>query len=204
MTSRRDALRALGSFAAIPFLRNTGVEDLLDAGRRAHALAERRETSPGAHAALSAEQREIVTVAAERIIPRTETPGATDARVAHFVDVIVADWYTPAERDRLVAGLAALDAAATRTHGRSFVRCDAPQQTALLATLDRQVSELRRRDGRAADEHWFSMLKFLTIWGYYTSRVGMIDELRVELLGGRFDGDAPYVAPTSRTSSTRE
>ena len=43
-----------------------------------------------------------------------------------------------------------------------------------------------------ADDHWFAMLKHLTVWGYYTSRVGIEKELRVNLMPGRYDGNAAY------------
>jgi hypothetical protein len=36
------------------------------------------------------------------------------------------------------------------------------------------------------------MLKHLTVWGYYTSRPGIVEELRVDLIPGRYDGNAKY------------
>ena len=44
-------------------------------------------------------------------------------------------------------------------------------------------------EGDVGDEHWFATLKFLTVWGYYTSRVGMTEELRTNVMPGRSDGD---------------
>jgi hypothetical protein len=178
MPTRRDALRALGGFAALPFLGSLSVDELRDVGERAHARA-----AGHAPRALTGAQHAVVEAAAERIIPRTNTPGASDARVADFVDVMLADWYTPAERDRFIAGLSDLDDGARRATGQPFVRTSVARQAALLEAIDREP--------RAGD-HWFSSLKFLTVWGYYTSRPGIVDELRVELTPGRYDGNAPY------------
>lgn len=132
----------------------------------------------------------MVEIAAEHIIPRTHTPGATDARVADFIDAMLSDWHPPAERERFIAGLGELD---RRTAGGDFSRAPSAQRIALLAALDDEVTSLRRSNPRGANEHWFSTLKFLTVWGYYTSRVGITDELRVDMMPGRYDGDVEYL-----------
>ena len=118
MTSRRATLRALGSIAALQFFETLGVEELIAVGRRANALAESRrsDTRGFSPRALTPAQYEIVVQAAERIIPRTDTPGATDAGVADFIDVMLADWYGAAERDRFTTGLSELDARARAMH----------------------------------------------------------------------------------------
>jgi hypothetical protein len=148
--------------------------------------------SPVPLRALTAAEYETVSQAAERIIPRTATPGATDARVADFIDVMLADWYNPSDRERFKTGLRELDGLAQNLASRAFAKTTERQQTEMLETLDRELL-LRRQSGAAgADDHWFAMLKHLTIWGYYTSRPGIVEELRVEVLPGRYDGNAPY------------
>lgn len=194
MTSRRDALRSLVSVAALPFFGTLGVEDLIEVGRHAHALAELRKSgaSPAPPRALTAAEYDSVSQAAERIIPRTATPGATDARVADFIDVMLADWYSVLDRERFKTGLSELDARARNLTGHAFAKTTERQQTEVLKTLDSELY-IRRQSGLAgADDHWFAMLKHLTIWGYYTSRPGIVDELRLELVPGRYDGNAPY------------
>ena len=187
MTSRRDALRALAGIAALPFVRTLGAEELVEVGRRAHALA-----SQGRPRALTAAEYAIVTQAAEQIIPRTASPGAADANVAAFIDVMLADWYDAGDCERFKAGLSELDAAARKLAGRGFVNLRPQQQTEMLATLDRELDVRRQARETGADDHWFAMLKHLTIWGYYTSRPGIVDELRVQLVAGRYDGNARY------------
>ncbi len=194
MTSRRDAVRALGSLAALPLFGTLGVDEMLEVGQRAHSLAQRRKSgaSYAPPRALTAAEYEMVTGAAERIIPRTTTPGATDARVADFIDVMLADWYHDTDRTRFKTGLGELDVAARNLTGRAFARATEPQQTQLLETVDRELDARRQSGVTDADEHWFAMLKHLTVWGYYTSRVGIEKELRVNLMPGRYDGNAPY------------
>lgn len=189
MTSRRETVRALASMAALPFFGTAGVEELVEIGRRAHELAELRQSRTRA---LTAAEYAIVSQAAERIIPRTATPGATDARVADFIDVMLADWYDIQDRERFKTGLSELDKRARNLAGHVFTKTSERQQTEVLEALDREL-QIRRQSGAVgADDHWFAMLKHLTIWGYYTSRPGIMEELRVELVPGRYDGNAPY------------
>ena len=187
---RRRALQLLGALAAVPALpalRGFSESELLALGERVHEGIEGHPYEPRA---LTPKQLRVVEIAAEHIIPRTHTPGATDARVADFIDAMLADWHPPAERERFITGLAELD---RRASDGDFSRAVSAQRIALLATLDDEVASLRRSDAQGANQHWFSTLKFLTVWGYYTSRVGITDELRVDMMPGRYDGDAEYL-----------
>ena len=193
MTSRRDAIRALAGIAALPIFGKLGAQELFDLGRHAHTLAERRASAAiGAPRALTAAEYEMVVQAAERVLPRTATPGATDAKVADFIDVMLSDWYEAADRERFKAGLSDLDARAFNVANQSFVRLSEKQQIALLEALDRELNVRRQSREAGVDTHWFAMLKHLTIWGYYTSEPGILQELREQLLTGRYEGNAQY------------
>lgn len=187
--SRRATVRALASIVALPFFGTAGVEELVEIGRRAHALAGRRQSGPGT---LTAAEYAIVSQAAERIIPRTDTPGAADARVADFIDVMLTDWYDASDRERFRIGLRELDNAARKLAGAGFAKTSERQQAELLETFDRDLHMRRQAGDASVDDHWFAMLKHLTVWGYYTSRPGIVEELRVEVMPGRYDGNARY------------
>jgi len=103
---------------------------------------------------LTGDRGEQVATIAEHIIPATSTPGARDARVHEFVDVMLAEYYPAPERERFLAGLAAVDARAERAHGRPFLRCAPAEQVALLTRLDRQTFAERgpRRGAPNPDE----------------------------------------------------
>lgn len=141
---------------------------------------------------LTSGQARTVTVAAERIIPRTDTPGATEANVTAFIDHMLANWYSAKERDTFVGGLSELDARAQASGGATFVALSRDRQTALLEALDGEVAQMRRTNADAANNHWFGVLKYLTVFGYCTSKVGMTQHLAIWPLPGRYDGDAPY------------
>ncbi|HZS58199.1 MAG TPA: gluconate 2-dehydrogenase subunit 3 family protein [Gemmatimonadaceae bacterium] len=147
-----------------------GTVGLLALGRHAHAIAR-----IGALRVLSPHQDAIVLAACERIIPATETPGAAEVLVDRFIDTMLADWYTGAEQKRFLAGLAELD-----------------EQRFLERTTAEQAAIIEQLDGEATDGHWFGMLKYLTIWGYYTSEAAQARELGNWPMPWRYDGNAPY------------
>lgn len=170
---RRDVLAVLTAGAAMSI-------EMLALGRRMHAQARFGTQRP---LVLDPHQRETITAAAERIIPRGDTPGATDANVTSFIDHMLAEWYPAADRDRLLAGLVELDDRSRTLGSREFVRLAESDQTVLLETIDGETS---------SGTHWFATLKFLTAWGYCTSEVAMRESLGTYPLPLRYDACAPY------------
>lgn len=185
---RRDLLQWMVATGGLAAFSRFSPRDLSEMGTAAHA---RLATSPRMPGALTPDERRIVTAAAECIIPRTETPGATDARVADFVDVMMREWYSEADTTRFRAGLATLDAASRASVGLPYAEASTAQQVQLARRFDDEVTVLRRTSGAAANEHWFAMLKYLTVWGFCTSEVGMRDVLKTFPRPMRYDGAAP-------------
>jgi hypothetical protein len=184
---RRELLRWMIATGGLGVVHRLGAQDLITLGEGAHTRAD----STSALRLLTPAQSAIVTMAAESIIPATDTPGATDAKVTAFIDTMLSDWYSPAERDVFLAGVTALDQRATTQFGTSFVAATPAQQFALLNAADAEVSALRSTPRADANAHWFAMLKFLTVWGYCTSELGMTQFLHNAIMPMRYDGNAP-------------
>lgn len=201
---RRELLRYLALGVGVQWLEGRSPEQIVALGRLIHQHASGQGQSTGeTPLALDAHSNATITVAAERIIPRTDTPGATDAGVASFIDHMLANWYSPTDRDLLLQGLEELDARSRSLHGGDFVDCDEAQQVALLTAFDEEVTALRERSESESDanEHWFAMLKYLTVWGYCTSEVGMRETLGEYPLPFRYDGCATLSGPTSTSEA---
>ena len=181
--NRREMLRGLASGAVMPLVGSLWPSELLSWGREVHlAVASHQPAGAG----LPAMVIETLIAASERIIPEDETPGATAAGVPAFIGRMLADWYDPPERARVVAGIESLDRMSRTRHGRAFAACSTAEQDAMLIELD--------REGPA---HWFGTVKYLTIWGYFTSEAGVVRELKQWPSPGRYDGCALYT-PTPR------
>ena len=138
---------------------------------------------------LSPAQLELVATLAEHIVPQTETPGARAAGVHRFVDTLLTDHYSAAERDRFLAGLAGLDAQGRARYGKPLVQATTEQQLALLRELDAAAYTA----GRGEDGWFFRRVKELTLVGYYTSEIGAMQELHVSPFG-TYRGDIPYTS----------
>ena len=93
---------------------------------------------------LNQQQDETVIGLTDLIIPRTDTPGAKDAKVNRYVDVFLAVKDTEEQKD-FVAGLAGLDAHAKQTYKKDFVSCTEKEQTDLLGRMERGNSGFFRQ-----------------------------------------------------------
>ncbi len=121
----------------------------------------------------TAHQDATVVEISELIIPQTETAGARAAQVDRFIDTVLED--APAdERDSFLRGLAWMDRRSRELSGADFVDTPAAAQVALLTAVS-------TRDGAAVADRegveFFEAIKRLTVTGYYTSEVGMREEL---------------------------
>ena len=193
---RRELIRWLMATAGLTCLEGFTPNELLAFGADVH----RPQGSQGqGRRALDAHALRTVITAAERIIPASDTPGATDAGVAAFIDKMLADWYSTEERNRFLAGLRALDAKCRALDGKDFADCNEANQVAVLAAFDDEVSALRRTPrGANPNDHWFAMLKYTTVFGYCTSEVAMRQTLGAWPRPGRYDGCAPVAARAAR------
>jgi len=155
---------------------------------------------------LSPQQDAMVTTMADLIIPATETPGAKDARVNEFIDVILTEWATEGERQHFLDGLADVDKRSNTLFGKSFVDASAEQQTTLMRAMDDAAmaarGEQRAHHGnRVPDErdqqltgNFWEIFKGITLYGYYTSEVAFQQELKLQIIPGAYHGCAPTVA----------
>jgi gluconate 2-dehydrogenase gamma chain len=110
---------------------------------------------------LTPAELEWLKVLVDTIIPRTDTPGASDAGVPAFIDRRLATNAPLSEVFR--SGMKSLDADAQARFGAAFPAVT-PEQRILLLT-SRQ------------DEPFFTAMKGLTVDGYYTSEAGLKQEL---------------------------
>jgi hypothetical protein len=161
--SRRTALKAFGTAAVLPWLSDEGV---LAFTRIQEANA------PPAPRILSAPQLRTLETLVEAIIPADDrSPGAKQARAADYIDL----WLSESDRHVVLewtGGLASLDAEAATRFRAPFVRLTAAQLDAILADISRN-----ERDPKTPLETFFVMAKQATGIGYYTSKIGIHDEL---------------------------
>ncbi len=142
----------------------------------------------------TADEMAIATAMAEQIIPRTDTPGATDVGVPGFMDRMLAGYYQDRQRQIVRAGLGAVATEATELAGKPFAELSPDQQVALMQQYDREAYDQSRRNANVAnaDPHFFRLIKELTIVGYCTSDAGATKFLKYEAVPGPYQADIPY------------
>ncbi|HME34350.1 MAG TPA: gluconate 2-dehydrogenase subunit 3 family protein [Candidatus Sulfotelmatobacter sp.] len=187
---RREALRLLATGTALQL----APRNLLTVLRGARRLLD----TPASPRTLNAHQFATVRIMAELILPRTETPGATDVGASEFIDLLLTEWYDERDRTRFLNGLADVDTRVTALFGKNFVDSSPAQQADILTALGEKMIEDRDR-GRdqpptsdtQPDSNFYSMLRELTLNAYYTSEAGATQELHFEVIPDSHEECAP-------------
>jgi len=200
--NRRDALRLLAAGAAVPMMPH----NLLAAFREARLAV---GSSP-ALGTLNPHQEATVTALAEAILPRTDTPGASDVGASHFIDLMLTEWYDEPDRAHFQKGLEDVDARSQALFAHDFVSCSPLQQSEILTWLGQQMTaETERRTDHPISvtaseaepvEGFYLMFRRLTLNAYYTSEVGATQELHFEIIPERHEGCAELPAADGGTT----
>jgi hypothetical protein len=143
-------------------------------------------------ALLSQEQVAYLNEVGETILPTTATPGAKAADVGSFMAVMVRDCYKPEDQQIFMKGLTDLEQASKKQNGKGFLESNAAQRTALLTALDAEQKNYGKTKTLEAPNHYFRMIKELTMLGYFTSEVGSTKALRYLPVPGKYEGCVPY------------
>jgi hypothetical protein len=122
------------------------------------------------------EEFETIGTLTEMIIPTDEQPGAREARVSEYIDFVVfsAAEFKPSLQSEWTRGLAELDRSSRTKYGRRFSELAMEQREQLLTEMS-----LPERDPKARHRGFafFRLVKEMTVEGFYTSRVGLIEVL---------------------------
>lgn len=161
----------------------------------------------------SERQRALLREVAQLVIPRTGTPGAGELGVGDFVALALAhgleDSRRPVARpegrrplplrgDGSVRHVDWLEAELDRRSSGDFLSQPAATRTAVLAALD---AEAYPKGPPPKNPSPWRTIKALVLTGYYTTEVGGAQELRFELVPGRYDPDLPVTPDTRAWSS---
>ena len=132
---------------------------------------------------LSRAQFAAVDAITERILPRTDTPGARDVGVAAFIDVMFGGYLTPADKKTWTDGLADVDARAQRLHRQSFSQLTGAQQDAILKTI--------ATESQSKEKTFFHQIRDLTLVGYFTSETVGRNVTIYDPVPGRWEACVP-------------
>lgn len=174
--NRRSAMQRLAQGAVGVAASAAWVDSLSALARQqahTHAAQSAIASQEWAPKVLSARQNELVVTLTELIIPETDTPGAKAARVNRFVDFVLQQ-APPEERKKFMAGLALIESRSKAVLKKDFLAALPEEQVRLLT----RFSAIDNPDKEpAAVTDFFQAIKSMTIDGYYTTEIGLRQEL---------------------------
>jgi Gluconate 2-dehydrogenase subunit 3 len=161
--TRRAVVKALGAVAVWPYLS--------DAAAAAFAEIQSQRAAPKL-AFLTAGQYATLDALVESIIPTDDqSPGAREARVADYIDLLLAESDDTTQRT-WTAGLALLETECRRQFKAPYAKLTPAQMTELLTAISRNEAA-----PATPLEQFFKSTKDATIRGYYTSEIGIHKDL---------------------------
>ncbi len=129
----------------------------------------------------------------ETILPATAaSPGAKEAMIGEFMKVIVTDCYEEKDQKIFIEGIDKLNTSSEEKFSKSFMKLSPAEKHDLLVAIDKEAKDYSQQKKKEDPAHYFTMMKQLTLWGYFTSETGSRKALRYEPLPGRYDGCYPY------------
>lgn len=176
------------------------------------------KTGAKTEAGFTASNIALLDEVAETIIPAGKTPGAKAAKVGEFMKIMVNDCYTEKQQTAFTKGINDLEEACKKANSKSFMDCTPEQRHDFLVGLEKEakaynakrdeeekplkeaneqnnstISWKDQKTFESGPSHYYSMMKQLTLLGFFTSKTGMTETLRHIPVPGRYDGNVPYV-----------
>ena len=190
--SRRGALKYFGLLAAsaagreflaswlpITIARAEGQKDLATIHDMNHSRTDAEAAAKYVPQFFKPEQFATVKLLAEMILPTDDEPGANEAKVGDYIDFVVfsAREFEPSMQREWIEGLTFLDSESQKQFGKPFHFASETNRVRLLTEIS-----LPERDPTAHHDGYsfFRMVKDMTVEGFYTSKVGLIDVLNYQ------------------------
>lgn len=129
-------------------------------------------------------QNQTLIALTDLIIPATDTGGAKAALVNRFFDLYYSD-ETPDRKKEVLEALSWFDGRSLTLHNKPFVDLTHEQQFSILEPL----ADPKKAGVDPVGSKAFELIKGFTIWGYYSSKIGLDMELRYE--GDRYNTSFP-------------
>jgi len=187
--SRRGTLKYLGLLAASAagrqFLASWLPSPAIHVDRRnalvtregmSHSPADAERAAPYVPQFFKPDEFKTVELLTELIVPTDDQPGAKEAQVGNYIDFIVfsAGEFAPSLQREWMDGLDLLERESQQQFGKAFRLVSEADRAALLTEIS-----LPERDRKAHHNGYgfFRLVKEMTVEGFYTSKIGLIDVL---------------------------
>mgnify|MGYP001269099612 CR=1 FL=1 len=156
---------------------------------------------------LGAADFRLLTAVADTLVPQTDTPGAVQAGIPRLIDSLLRDWASAATRTQLTGALVRIDATATLAGTRGFARLSPADRKRLLLAYDVAALQPAPAAGPApgvdalfagppVKDAAYARLKELVVTLYYSSKIGLTQELTYVHAPGKWQPSVPVTKDT--------
>lgn len=118
----------------------------------------------------------LIDALAETIIPRTDTPGASDAKVYSFILWSLRENVSKKSLNNFIDNLIELKDKAYKDYKKPFEECSQTERETILSYYELESNRasgiIGKIQGKLLGESFFGLLKKLTVEGYCTSELG--------------------------------
>lgn len=139
---------------------------------------------------LSKLQKKNLEKLVDTFLPKTETLGAVDLHIHHFLDKLIANCYPAENQELFISGMTLLDEKSVKAFGDSFSNIGQSQREIIVMGLDNEENETER--------NFYEFVKEQVINAYTTSEYFLTNFTNYEMVPGGYDGcvtipDEPFM-----------
>jgi hypothetical protein len=139
---------------------------------------------------MTQKQFDVFNEVAERIMPKTDTPGAKDAGVTNFIDTMLSEFYPAAESKKYAAAIDDFDKSCEAANGKSFTEMTDDARDAYLKTVEDKAYKDAASGKDTKDIFWFAA-KQGTLMAFFFSKPGTTQVLQHVAVPGSYQGCVP-------------
>jgi hypothetical protein len=145
------------------------------------------------NAAFSKDQIALLHEIGGTILPAPQgSIGAKDTDIGEFMAMMVKDCYNAKDNEIFKNGLEKIASSFKEKFNTDFVQGSPEQKLELLTVIDKEARDYRKSKKSEDPEHFFTMMRQLTILGFATSKRGATEVFNYVAVPGKFDGDYKY------------
>jgi hypothetical protein len=106
--------------------------------------------------------------------------------------VMVKDCYEEKDQKIFREGMDKINNASEKKYDKSFMAITPQQRHELLVGIDNEQKDYNKNRKKDDPDHYFRLMKELTLLGYFTSEPGCTQALRYIETPGKYEGCIPY------------
>lgn len=124
----------------------------------------------------------LIEEISDSLLPKTATPGALDAQVPYFIELVVKDCMSKEDQQLIKKGLQQMNEQSPK-----FVSLSPQEKLEAIKKIDEEAFKDEDKD-----HAWFRIIKKLVLIGYFTSQEGMTKALSYVKVPGDYKACIPY------------